>query len=347
MRTLIACALLLAAAAAPARPLARDEQVLLLPTTARVVDGRVEARLEAWVHELEDRPGLDALFAHHLDLDLDALAPAERARFHARTQLFRVDSESFKDLHIELAGRAHALPPTGFDGRSALRVDVPVDAAGDTRWLATRVRMPRGDPREFSGRVLLVPAQGLSLVSDIDDTIKDSRVRERRELLLNTFVREFAAVPGMAARYRALDSESTRFHYVSGSPLQLLPLLDEFLQAQQFPGGSVHLRAATSIANVIPGADATRSHKLAAIGALLADFPQRRFLLVGDSGEADPEIYAEIARTHPTRIAGIRIRDVTGEGADAPRYARTFAGLAPGLWQVFADATELRDPLPD
>lgn len=344
--SLFACLCLLAAVAVDARPLARDEQVLVLPTTARWQGDRIEARIDIWVYELESRPGLSSLFADYLDLDLDALPSADRQRFLERTQLFRVDSESFKDVHLRLGGRTHALPATGFDGRT--RSSVGISSAGiaaSRRWLKGSVVMPHGDPRQFKGRVLLVPSQGLSVVSDIDDTIKVSQVRERREMLLNTFAREFVAVPGMAARYRTLQAgEGTRFHYVSGSPVQLYPPLAVFLRTEGFPAGSVHLRESTSIRNVIPGSDATRTHKLAAIGQLLADFPQRRFLLVGDSGEADPEIYAELARAHPAQVAGIRIRDVTGEAADAPRYRVTFDGLPADLWQVYSDPQTLREP---
>jgi phosphatidate phosphatase APP1 len=70
------------------------------------------------------------------------------------------------------------------------------------------------------------------------------------------------------------------------------------------------------------------------IERLLADFPHRRFVLVGDSGEADPEIYAQVARTHPHRIDSIAIRDVTGEDSRAERYAAVFDGIDPALWQI-------------
>lgn len=343
MKFLIAVLLLVLATNCATRPLSADEQVLILPTVARKVAGGIEADLQLWVYEWETRPGLDALLASHLDLDLDALDAAGRSLFHARTQWFRVDSESFKDIQLRFGGATHALPKTGFDGRSGLRVRVHAEPPADG-WLPVEVRMPSWDPRHFGGRVLWVPEHGLSVVSDIDDTIKVSKVRIRRELLLNTFAREFAAVPGMAARYRALDAADTRFHYVSGSPLQLQEPLREFIDAAGFPAGSLHLRESTSIANVIPRADSTRSHKLASIGALLTDFPQRRFLLVGDSGEADPEIYAELARAHPDQIVAIRIRNASAEPAGAPRYAQTFAGLPATLWQVYEEAEQMRDP---
>ncbi|HNR90986.1 MAG TPA: App1 family protein [Dokdonella sp.] len=326
-----------------AAPLKLDEEVLLVPTVARDAgDGRIIVPVDAWVHEHEPRRGAMALFARYLALDLDELPAEERARFTARTQLFRVDSERGKVLRVGFAdGREATLPRTRGDGRSRAEVEIDaalVDARGRIEY---EVLMPPGDARRLAGRVLHVPAEGLSIVSDIDDTIKHSQVRDRRELLLNTFLRRFIAAPGMAARYRELAATpSTRFHYVSASPLQLLPALDTFLAEAGFPVGSLHLRETTSLTRL--WRSDSRAHKHAAIESLLRDFPRRRFVLVGDSGEADPEIYADLARAHAQQIAAIAIRDVSGEGADAERYRTTFAGLDRDLWQVFTTADEWR-----
>jgi phosphatidate phosphatase APP1 len=83
--------------------------------------------------------------------------------------------------------------------------------------------------------VQLISRRGVSIVSDIDDTIKESSIRDRRELLANTFLRDFRAVPGMSAVYRAWQQLGIPVHYVSSSPWQLLPWIDEMLQVQQFP----------------------------------------------------------------------------------------------------------------
>jgi len=104
-----------------------------------------------------------------------------------------------------------------------------------------------------------------------------------------------------------------------------------------FPPGSMHLRESTTWRTVIPGNGESRAHKLAAIERLLEDFPLRRFLLIGDSGELDPEIYGEVARTWPERVEGIVIRDVTGEGRNAARYASAFAGVPSERWHIFRD----------
>src|SRR6185295_172014 len=104
-----------------------------------------------------------------------------------------------------------------------------------------------------------------------------------------------------------------------------------------FPPGSMHLRESTTWHTLIPGNGESRAPKIAAIGRLMEDFPERRFLLVGDSGEKDPEIYGEVARTRPERVEGVVIRDVTAEGRDAPRYRSAFEGVDPARWHILKD----------
>jgi phosphatidate phosphatase APP1 len=81
--------------------------------------------------------------------------------------------------------------------------------------------------------------------------------------------------------------------------------------------------------------------KLDNIRSLLSRFPKRNFLLVGDSGEQDPEIYGQIAREFPTQIQRIFIRDVTGDDMTAERTATAFANLPAKQWQVFAETLEI------
>jgi phosphatidate phosphatase APP1 len=69
-------------------------------------------------------------------------------------------------------------------------------------------------------------------------------------------------------------------------------------------------------------------------------FPKRRFILVGDSGEKDPEIYGALARSQPGRIVGIFIRDVTGDAA--ARYEAAFRGVPRETWAVFKDPAEVQ-----
>ena len=319
-----------------------DEEALFIPGTARpTADGRLEVDIHAWVYEPERRWGLNAAFARYLGLNLKKLSPAARLRFSQRTALFHAESEEGKVFELDFDGSAArvATPPSGADGRMNMRIviDAPRMPPSD-EWLKFRAVTGPGELlHRFRGEALIVPAQGLSIISDIDDTIKRTQVRDRREMLLNTFARRFEAAPGMAAYYRALArAPETRFHYLSASPIQLYRALADFLRDADFPLGSMHLRESTTWRTLIPGEQDSRTHKFGVIERLLADFPQRRFMLVGDSGESDPEIYGQVVRAHPGRIDSIAIRDVTGEDSRTQRYAAAFEGVAPGLWQILS-----------
>jgi len=329
------------------RSVGDDEQIIFIPNTARVLaNGNIELHVDAWIYELERRPGLSRILAHYLDLDLDSITDAERELFIQRTQLFRVDSQNSMRLSIKLPDAArHTLLQSAAGGRVSERVvvDAPY-LTPQSQWVEFTAIMAPGDTRVFQGRSLLMSERGLSVVSDIDDTIKYSNVLKKKLLLLNTFTRPFLALPQMAQRYQAIAAAdpSTSFHYVSSSPLQLYPPLAGFLADSGFPAGTVHLRESTSVRNVIPQHADSRNHKLGTIRRLLADFLERRFLLIGDSGELDPEIYGEIAREFPRRIEGIRIRDVTGDPRQSERYDQAFARLPPNLWELFGDTPAWR-----
>ena len=322
-------------------PLEADEDILFLPGVARALeDGLVDIDVHAWVYEKDRHWILDAGLARYMGLELSKLNPASRVRFAQRTFLFHAESESGKAVEIDF-GRGVPpvdMPPSDWTGRTNLRATVPLSVdPRNAPWLRFSAILP-GPRRRIDGRALLVPERGLSVISDIDDTIKRTQVRDRREMMLNTFVRPFEAAPGMAAHYRKMARDPfTRFHYVSSSPIQLWPPLDAFLRHAGFPPGSVHLRESTTWRTIVPGEGESREHKSSAILNLVNTYAQRSFLLVGDSGELDPEIYGEIARTHGHRLQGIVIRDVTQEGRDSPRYAAAFEGVDPALWHVYAD----------
>lgn len=355
-RSVVVGAALLASLAPPqavhaAGSLETDEEALFMTGTARpTADGRLEVDIHAWIFEREQRWGLNAALARYLGLSLKKLSPAARLRFNQRTALFHAESEEDKviDIAFDHSQTRVTMPPSGKDGRCNLRavIDTPHEPLLPTspsprEWVEFHgVTGPGELLHRFRGRALVVPAEGVSVISDIDDTIKRTQVRDRREMLLNTFARRFEAVPRMAGWYRALaKTPGTRFHYLSASPIQLYPALSDFIRGADFPAGSMHLRESTTWRTLIPGEQDSRAHKLGAIERLLAEFPQRRFVLVGDSGEADPEIYAQTFHSHPRRIEGIVIRDVTDEGRTADRYRAAFDGIDPARWHIVAADT--------
>ena len=75
----------------------------------------------------------------------------------------------------------------------------------------------------------------------------------------------------------------------------------------------------------------------------------RLLVLVGDSGEKDPEIYGFIARKYPKRVHRIFIRAVKGESARNERFLKAFEGVPQEKWSIFTDPlyelpTDLRIP---
>ncbi|MEA1951128.1 MAG: phosphatase domain-containing protein [Planctomycetota bacterium] len=185
-------------------------------------------------------------------------------------------------------------------------------------------------------------AEGISVISDIDDTIKHSRVTDRKALLANTFLRQFEPVPGMAELYRDWAQKGVVFHYVSGSPWQLYTPLAKFIRDEGFPAGSFalknfRLKDPSSLGLL----QSQESHKLVAIESIMKAFPRHRFILIGDSGEQDPEIYATVARKHPRQVAAICIRNVTAAKADDARFKAVRKGLGGVRFVLFDDVGTL------
>ncbi|KAG0238324.1 hypothetical protein BGW42_005557 [Actinomortierella wolfii] len=165
-------------------------------------------------------------------------------------------------------------------------------------------------PEECHGVVNLIEPEGISVISDIDDTIKETNVPAGARIILrNTFLSDMQEVEGMAQVYRDWWQRGAAIHYVSNSPWQLIPSLLEFFHSHEFPPGSAHLRLHDSVIKtyfMTPG-----EHKRRSIREILEDFPNRKFILVGDSGEIDLEIYTEMAVRYPHQIRKIFIRDIT------------------------------------
>ena len=327
-----------------ASPIKRDEEIVFFPTAARLSEDLSHwiVPIHAWVFEPEPdsltrRAALAAL-ARGLGLGEDA---AQSEIFKARARWFLVDNERGKRFRVTLSAAGAALGPSGASGQLtaelALQRRAPLEEAGSF-WLGFGAVLREGDARQFTGEVLLVAPRGLSVISDIDDTIKISEVTDKKALLANTFLKPFEAAPGMAAAYHRLAEAGAVFHYVSSSPRQLTVPLKDFMSEAALPRGSFHLRdfrlKDETLLNMLKPSSET---KPPAIEALLAAYPQRTFFLIGDSGEQDPEIYGQIAKDHPGRIRHIYIRRVTPEVSSDARYQAAFEGLAPSLWTLFDD----------
>jgi phosphatidate phosphatase APP1 len=213
-------------------------------------------------------------------------------------------------VEVRFLGRT-ATAVSGHDGE--FEVEIPA-APGDPF-------PPGAQPVEVStGRVtaastvhVVPPDAPFLVVSDFDDTVAVTHVESKRQVLKSTFLRDGEtqpAVEGMAALYRCLAASGARFAFVSGSPVQLTPRIARFLEKNGFPPAALFLR------NLGPGTLA--GYKEPVLRTLAARFPQP-LVLVGDSGEKDPEIYAALSAARPGRVRRIYVRRA-GPPGPASRY---------------------------
>jgi phosphatidate phosphatase APP1 len=167
-----------------------------------------------------------------------------------------------------------------------------------------------------------------AVISDIDDTIVWTHVGDRRRMLW-TLARSNAAtrkpLDGVAALYRALHDgsegdEANPIFYVSSGPWNLYPPLIDFLRINGLPRGPVFLKD-WGRHSVYEWRD-HGTHKLASIREIMAAFAHLPFVLIGDSGEQDPEIYLRVVREFPGRIASIYIRSVSAGPARCDQIGR-------------------------
>jgi phosphatidate phosphatase APP1 len=145
---------------------------------------------------------------------------------------------------------------------------------------------------------------------------------------------EYEVAEGMRDRYlkileRHPQFDNIAFQYVSGSPWQMFRLLHEFLIEQVgFPSGVFHMKQVNfsyqhlndslrDLRDLLSGPKHTEKQKKEEISTLLHRFPERQFILIGDTGERDPEVYREMKNLFGPQVEKIYIRDVNelGEGA--------------------------------
>lgn len=161
------------------------------------------------------------------------------------------------------------------------------------------------------------------IVSDFDDTLCHTGVPRKGRLVWRVLTWDpvrMEPVDGMARVLNRLAEGGQRrpVFYLSGGPVNFHPRVRAFLERQGFPQGTLMLR------NFGLGSEndpfATAAYKRGRLERLRRVFPEARFVLIGDSGEQDPEVYAAFRRDHPDRVAAIAIRLLPGHGGRRVRY---------------------------
>jgi hypothetical protein len=319
--------------------LSPDDETWQIPITGTVCEGGDVCRRKRLWLELLQR--------------LNKFHPSNEQRtiFEERVNAFVAPTSRGKQLAIRIGDQIYTLDETtNRSGIFASLLQLPVSAVKELArngrlqngWLQLEVLRPDGEVAGFFGSVRLLERVGQSVISDIDDTVKVTHVTCRQSLLENTFLRQFEAVVGMAGVYRRWAADGAAFHYVSSSPWQLFAPLYELFEQSELPRGSFHLSSFTFRNHVLYRIWMLRKRaKFNVLKNLLKAFPQRRFVLVGDSGERDPEIYGALAQRFPEQISGIYIRELGYHPMDRDRFEIAFGKLERNCIQVFRDPDEL------
>ena len=167
------------------------------------------------------------------------------------------------------------------------------------------------------GEVFLPPSQSdFGVISDVDDTIMRTDATSLLKMAKATFLqnsRTRIAFKGVSKFYEGLrvgtgKQSDNPFFYVSSSPWNLFDLIKDFINVNEIPVGPILLRDY--------GIDESKflisthgQHKRVEIEKILNTYPGMKFILIGDSGQEDTFIYAQIAKDYPDRILSVYIRD--------------------------------------
>ncbi len=209
---------------------------------------------------------------------------------------------------VTVGGAAHHLET---DREGYIDVRIPADL--EPGWATASLSVGDG-PGVTAPLRIVDPASTVGLVSDIDDTVVVTMLPRRLVAFRNAFLlREGSRRPvrGMAELYAALlaDEPDTFVVYLSTGAWNVAPALTAFLARHRYPAGPLLLTdwGPTPRGWFRSGGD----HKRTELRRLLEDLPQIRWLLVGDDGQHDPSIYAEVAAEHPDRVRAVLLRELS------------------------------------
>lgn len=222
-------------------------------------------------------------------------------------------------------GDAEAIAVADEEGFFDISLDLPTPPDVTQSWHPVEVELlhpdsPGKDVVRSTGHVLVPGRARFAVISDLDDTVVHSsatNVMKMAWIVVRNNAHSRLPFPGVAAFYEALkrgpdEGSGNLIFYVSSSPWNLYDLLEDFLDVHGLPAGPLFLKdwSPTTLGK-------HHDHKLGIIRTLLATYPELPFVLIGDSGEKDPEIYRQAVAEHPGRIEAIFIRDVTSDERDA------------------------------
>ncbi|KAL6707876.1 hypothetical protein ACN47E_003776 [Coniothyrium glycines] len=187
----------------------------------------------------------------------------------------------------------------------------------------------------------LVPTEGITFISDIDDILRVTKIYDPKEGLLNSFARPFTPwenMPEIYANWSRSLPNNTHFHYLTTTPEQATRLYMDFIY-KTYPGGSFDTRPLN-----FSDVSATLSIRKFLLNKIFETFPQRKFVLVADTSNSDVmKAYPELAHEHPNQVQCIFLRNTSATDSSDwfPYNTEGFKGLNNRSYMFFREPNDL------
>ncbi len=322
-----------------------DEEVTLFESYAYVNQdlGKVVLHVRGWIYESDANFATRFTFLSLLETEIDNDNLTEPSDITTRIDPFLSSAQEDETVTIQIGLNYYNLnassPSGNFSGDITLSSAEVVNILNDQKSSDTityRVVLTEDDTRIIEGKIHLVVTDGVVVISDIDDTVKVSEVYiSDSRLLENTFYNPARIVEGMDTLFDTIlaDNYNVSFHFVSGSPKQLHNTLTQFLDEKGFKVDAIYLKefvlspTASELYEFFDE-NATYNHKLRTISKMFEELPNSTFILVGDTGEKDPEVYSELYSKYGAQIETIYLQNVTDENSSNVRMQNAFGSYA-------------------
>ncbi len=247
--------------------------------------------------------GHDSLLSHLRDISRRIARRAVpgisvTARFYGAEETVATDRDGYFRVHL------------------TLREPPPPDCS----WHIMDLALDQSHRAQAQAQIFIPPAGcDYVVISDIDDTVMRTGVASKIKMLWRLFIQDAesrVAFPGVAALYRALHggpsgNQQNPMLYVSRAPWGIYNVLEEFFDLNGIPVGPILFLREWGISWKSPLPRKAEDHKRELIHNMLDLYDGLPFILIGDSGQHDPEIYRKIVEEHPGRVLAVYIRNVS------------------------------------
>ncbi|KAI8939282.1 hypothetical protein NX059_005108 [Plenodomus lindquistii] len=348
---------------------AKPTEVLNIPPYGNWTDQGWNVRFHGNVYKIPDisQSKIDDLANVFLiDTSVEQLPDNEKANARNLTRSIFIVQQGDQNVSLSLEpaasqggdgepGGGNAVPATGgvqnftlpypTTDQGDFDVFIPIELNGLTPGNETnnvqRLNVYTNGTLTGNATAFLVPSQGITFISDIDDILRVTKIYNPKEGLINSFAKDFTPwenMPDVYANWSRTLPNNTHFHYLTTTPEQATRNYMDFIY-KTYPGGSFDTRPLN-----FSDVSATLSIRKFLLDKIFATFPERKFVLVADTSNSDVmKAYPQLAHDHPNQVQCILLRNTSATDGDMwfPYNTEGFKGLNNGRYMFFRHAEDL------